>query len=154
MSSLSQTVRKFEHDRKFQPWWCFHQREGKHLVGVTLLPMDTNSWNGKSRLDSSSGQNAATLSSNNNHWLLSDPQMTWTTMCPPKDQMTCPTPLATTCQGIRGEIWDYSSPGHGWPDLVVHSMLTIQVMTFLSVWEPRPNIPLLSVLPEWNTIVD
>lgn len=67
MIQLSQTVRKFEHDRKCQPWWSFHQWEGKHLVGATSLSADTNSRTGKSSLESSCGQDGAMLPTNNNH---------------------------------------------------------------------------------------
>lgn len=97
MSSLIQTARKLEHDRKCQPFWSFHQREGKHLVGVTSLPMDTNSQNGKSRLDSSSAQDGAMLSSNNNHAITDyylTPMWPWP-LC---------VPLQTTWWGQRGHL--------------------------------------------------
>lgn len=62
-------------------------------------------------------------------------------MCPPADQMTCPTLLATTYQGIRRDTWDYSSPAWGWPGLVVHSMLTIPATAFLSAVRAKAKHP-------------
>lgn len=80
MIPLSQTVGKFEHDRKCQPWWSFHQGEGKHLVKVTLLSADTNSRTGKSRLDSGCGRDE--LPTNNNH-VIADYYLTPTWLGPP-----------------------------------------------------------------------
>lgn len=151
---LSHTVRKFEHDRKCQPWWSFHQSKGKHLEGMTSLWADTNTRTGKSRLDSSCGT-----------WTVEPyPLITtvaWLTIiwppcdlhrhtCPQAEQMTCP-----TCK-LQQE-WDRTfgitgSPGWAWPEVVV--MFTAQAMTSSQWSQPRPNIPLLSVLTERNTTVE
>lgn len=67
--SLSKTVRKLKHDRKhYKSAMMVFPSEGKHLVGVTppSAHTHTNSHTGKSRLDSSTGRDGATLSSNNN----------------------------------------------------------------------------------------
>lgn len=101
--TLRRTVRKFEHDRKCQPWWSFHQREeGKHLVKVTSLSADTNSRSGKSRLDSSCCGDGALLPSNNNHVTAEhEVTLTWPGPLPPvqPEQMTCP--RSGSCLGTK-----------------------------------------------------
>lgn len=57
----------------------------------------------------------------------------------PTEQMTCLTLLVTTCLGMRRDIWDYSSPGWGWPGLVL--MFTVQAMTFLSAVRAKAKQP-------------
>lgn len=137
MIPLSQTVRKFEHDRKCPAWWSFHQGEGKHLVGVTSLSADTNSTTGKYRLDSS--WDGAMLPSNNNHFIIADYYLTSTWPVPPPPVPTCPTLLVTTCPGMRRDILGYSSTGWGWPGLVV--TITVQAMTFLSAVGAKAKHP-------------
>lgn len=58
----------------------------------------------------------------------------------PPEQMTCPTPLVTTCPGMKQDNWDYSHPGWGWPGLVVK--FALQALTFLSSVGAKAKHPL------------
>lgn len=142
MIPLSETVRKFEHDRKCQPWWSFHQERGntwwkwRHCQRTQTAELESPDW----------APVAAGM-------VQCYPQITITSLITiiwplhdlghhhlsPPEQMTCPTLLLTACPGMRWHIWDYSSPGWGWPVLVV--MFTVQAMTFLPAVRAKAKHP-------------
>ncbi len=85
---------------------------------------------GKSRLDSSCGQDGAMLHTNNNHHHCLTP--TWPGPPTPVSIRTDDMSHAVSYNLPRNEqhIWDYSRTRWGWPGLVV--MFTVQAMTLLS----------------------
>lgn len=136
---LSKTVRKFEHDRKRQPWWSFHQERGntwwkwRHCQRTQTAELESPDW-----IPVAAGIGAVLQP--RHRWLLSDPYMTWaTTNCPPPEQLTRPPLLVTACTGMRRHICDYGGPGWGWPALVV--MFEVQAMTFLPAVRARAKHP-------------
>lgn len=139
--TLSRTVGKFEHDRKCQPWWSFHQRERGETPGesdATVSGHKQQNWKVQTGLQLRLGWCSVT---NNNH-VTADYYLTLTWHGPPapvpSQQMTCPTLLVVWEQdstfGIKTFLDEID------PVLQLCS-LTVQAVTFLSAVRAKAKHP-------------